>query len=160
MHRAPAGAPEVALSSTHVSLFFQLVFSTRNRTRSILDPWRDRLHAYVGGIVRSMGGMALEVGGTKDHVHILVSLAATHRIADILQGIKSSSSRWVHQDVGSRRFAWQDGYGAFSVSRSHVEAVRKYIRNQVEHHRHVTFQEEYVNMLREEGIEFDSRYLW
>jgi putative transposase len=148
------------MSSTHVSLFYQLVFSTKNRTRSILDPWRDRLHAYLGGIVRSMEGMALEVGGTQDHIHMLVSLAATHTIAAVLKGVKSSSSQWVHRDVGSRRFGWQDGYGAFSVSRSEVEAVRKYIRNQGEHHRHVTFQEEYVNMLREEGIEFDSRYLW
>ena len=160
MDRAPAGAQEVALSSTYVSLFFQLVFSTRNRARSILDPWRDRLHAYLGGIVRSMGGMALEVGGTQDHVHILASLAATHRIADVMMGVKSSSSQWVHRDIRSRRFAWQEGYGAFSVSRSDVEAVREYIRNQAEHHRHITFQEEYVNILREQGIEFDSRYLW
>jgi REP element-mobilizing transposase RayT len=143
-----------------VSLFFHLVFSTRNRTRSILDPWRDRLHAYLGGIVRSMGGMALEVGGTQDHVHILVSLAATHRIADVMMGVKSSSSQWVHRDIRSRRFAWQEGYGAFSVSRSDVEIVREYIRNQAEHHRRITFQEEYVNILREQGIEFDSRYLW
>ena len=148
------------MSSTHVSLFYQLVFSTKNRTRSILQPWRDRLHAYLGGIVRSMGGMALEVGGTQDHVHMLVSLAATHTIATVLKGVKSSSSQWVHQDIGSRRFDWQDGYGAFSVSRSQVETIRKYIRNQAEHHRHLTFQEEYVKMLSEEGIEFDSRYLW
>jgi len=148
------------VSSTHLSLFYQLVFSTKNRTRSILQPWRDRLHAYLGGIVRSMGGMALEVGGTQDHVHMLVSLAATHTIATVLKGVKSSSSQWVHQDIGSRRFDWQDGYGAFSVSRSQVETIRKYIRNQAEHHRHLTFQEEYVKMLSEEGIEFDSRYLW
>ena len=148
------------MSSTHVSLFYQLVFSTKNRTRSILQPWRDRLHAYLGGIVRSMGGMALEVGGTQDHVHMLVSLAATHTIATVLKGVKSSSSQWVHRHIGSRRFDWQDGYGAFSVSRSQVETIRKYIRNQAEHHRHLTFQEEYVKMLSEEGIEFDSRYLW
>ena len=148
------------MSSTHVSLFYQLVFSTKNRTKSVLQPWRDRLHAYLGGIVRSMGGMALEVGGTQDHVHMLVSLAATHTIATVLKGVKSSSSQWVHQDIGSRRFDWQDGYGAFSVSRSQVETIRKYIRNQAEHHRHLTFQEEYVKMLSEEGIEFDSRYLW
>ena len=148
------------MSSTHLSLFYQLVFSTKNRTRSILQPWRDRLHAYLGGIVRSMGGMALEVGGTQDHVHMLVSLAATHTIATVLKGVKSSSSQWVHRHIGSRRFDWQDGYGAFSVSRSQVETIRKYIRNQAEHHRHLTFQEEYVKMLSEEGIEFDSRYLW
>ena len=148
------------MSSTHLSLFYQLVFSTKNRTKSILQPWRDRLHAYLGGIVRSMGGMALEVGGTQDHVHMLVSLAATHTIATVLKGVKASSSQWVHRDIGSRRFDWQDGYGAFSVSRSQVETIRKYIRNQAEHHRHLTFQEEYVKMLSEEGIEFDSRYLW
>jgi len=104
--------------------------------------------------------MALEVGGTQDHVHMLVSLAATHTIATVLKGVKSSSSQWVHRHIGSRRFDWQDGYGAFSVSRSQVETIRKYIRNQAEHHRHLTFQEEYVKMLSEEGIEFDSRYLW
>ncbi len=148
------------MPSTHVSLFYQLVFSTKNRTRSILDPWRNRLHAYLGGIVRSIGGMALEVGGPQDHVHMLVSLAATHTIAAVLKSVKSSSSQWVHRDVGCRQFGWQEGYGAFSVSRSQVDAARRYIRNQVEHHRHLTFQEEYVNMLQEEGIEFDSRYLW
>ena len=123
------------MSSTHLSLFYQLVFSTKNRTKSILQPWRDRLHAYLGGIVRSMGGMALEVGGTQDHVHMLVSLAATHTIATVLKGVKSSSSQWVHRHIGSRRFDWQDGYGAFSVSPSQKQAVLTYIANQEEHHR-------------------------
>jgi putative transposase len=148
------------MASTHLSLHYHLVFSTKNRRQQILSEWRDRLHAFLGGAVRTLGGVAESVGGVDDHVHLLVGLRATHRLADVLQEIKASSSRWVHEEIRSRLFAWQEGYGAFTVSASQIEAVKKYIANQEKHHRRKTFQEEYVELLRLCGVEFDERYLW
>ncbi len=148
------------MPSTHVSLYYPLTFSIKNRHRWIQDSWESRLHSYLGGIVRGLGGVADCIGGDEDHVHILASLGATHRLADVLRKIKSSSSDWVHDVLGISRFGWQDGYGAFTVGRSERESVRQYIRNQKEHHRKRTFQQEYLEFLHENGIEFDERYLW
>ena len=95
-----------------------------------------------------------------DHVHLLVGLRPTHCLADVLEDVKGSSSKWVHDEIGSSRFAWQTGYGGFTVSPSQLEAVRKYILEQEAHHRKKTFQEEYVELLNRSGIEYDERYLW
>ncbi|HYY15329.1 MAG TPA: transposase, partial [Gammaproteobacteria bacterium] len=100
------------------------------------------------------------VGGTADHVHMLVGLRATHCLADVLREIKRPSSQWVHETLGVAEFAWQEGYGAFTVSASGIAAVKRYILRQEEHHRKKTFQEEYVAFLRRSGVEYDERYLW
>lgn len=105
-------------------------------------------------MVRTLDGIALEVGGTADHVHLLVRLRATHRLADVLREIKSESSRWVHDTIGAHLFAWQ------TVGLSVLERIRRYIANQEAHHRTVTFKEEYVRLLEEHGVEYDERYLW
>jgi REP element-mobilizing transposase RayT len=118
------------------------VFSTKDRRALIADAWRDRLHAFLGGTVRTLGGVPLAVGGTADHVHLLVRLRATHRLADVLREIKGTSSKWVHETIGVSIFAWQDGYGAFSVSLDHTDEIRRYIAAQEEHHRTMSFQEE------------------
>ena len=148
------------MGSTHVSLHYHLVFSTKDRIASIAEPIRDRVHGYLGGIVRGIGGVPLEIGGTADHVHLLVGLKATHTVADVLRAIKGDSSRWVHETFGDSRFSWQEGYGAFTVSRSNLSTVREYIAKQEEHHRKESFQEEYLEFLRKHEIEFDERYLW
>ena len=148
------------MSSTHFSLYFHLIFSTKGRRAWIKAAWEDRLHAYMGGIVRGLGGVAETIGGTEDHVHILASLKATHRLDEVLREIKSSSSAWVHNKIGNRLFDWQEGYGAFTVSSWGREALRKYIDGQKEHHKKVTFREEYLRLLCESGIDFDERYLW
>ncbi len=148
------------MSSTHLSLYYHLVFSTKGRHTWIKETWRERLQAYVGGIVRELGGVAETIGGTEDHVHILASLRATHCLADLLREVKSSSSAWIHNEIGNRLFAWQDGYGAFTVSSWDLEGLRKYIKGQKEHHKKVTFQEEYLRLLSQSGIDFDERYLW
>jgi putative transposase len=114
----------------------------------------------MGGAVRTAGAIPLCVGGTNDHVHLLIGIRATHCLADILRDIKHASSEWVHRKIGVKKFAWQDGYGAFTVGASQIRTVSEYIQNQVEHHRRKTFQEEYVAFLDRCGVEYDKRYLW
>jgi putative transposase len=104
--------------------------------------------------------MAEIIGGDEDHVHILASLKPTHCLADIIRELKSSSSHWIHEVISLQGFGWQDGYGAFTVGMSEIEGVKRYIDEQKEHHRRKSFQEEYVELLRQSGIEFDARYLW
>lgn len=121
---------------------------------------RDRIHEYIGGTVRGMKGIAHAVGGTADHIHVFAGLRATHCLADVMREIKSESSGWIHKQLRLAGFAWQEGYGAFTVSASHIEAVRKYVLRQEEHHRTRSFQEEYVAMLQRGLVEYDENYLW
>ncbi len=113
----------------------------------------------MGGVLREMKVVPEAVGGVADHVHLLVGLKATHRLADVLRDVKRAASEWVHETIGDRAFAWQEGYGAFTVSASLREAVRHYIAQQEEHHRVRTFREEYVDFLIKSGVEYDERYL-
>ena len=147
------------MPSTHLSLHYHVVFSTKERRRMIAEPWREELHAYMGGIVRDIGAIPQSIGGTGDHVHILLGLKPTHALAEAVRQIKRGSSEWVHKH-GVAQFAWQDGYGAFTVSASQKDKVHQYIADQVEHHRKKTFEEEYVDLLRLCGVEFDEKYLW
>lgn len=110
--------------------------------------------------MRKLDGVAQTIGGTNDHVHLLLGLRATHRLCDVLESIKSGSSKWIHDEFGVSKFAWQAGYGAFTVSASRIAAVKQYIENQGEYHRVKTFQEEYRRFLEESGVEFDEKYLW
>jgi REP element-mobilizing transposase RayT len=120
-----------------------------------------RLWPFVGGIARENGMKALAVGGVEDHAHVLLSLPATMPVAKAIQLIKGGSSKWVHETFPERRaFAWQEGYGAFSVSVSRVEETVAYIRRQAKHHRRVRFEDEFRRFLRKHGIEFDERYVW
>ena len=148
------------MSSTHLSLLYHLVFSTKRRQAWITESWQEKLNSYLGGILRALGGVAEGIGGAADHIHILASLKATRCLAEIMRELKSSSSKWVHEELGIAGFGWQDGYGAFTVGRSEVDRIQHYLREQKEHHRRKTFQEEYLELLRQSGIEFDERYLW
>lgn len=148
------------MPSTHTSLHFHVIFSTKDRAALISHEWRAKLHAYLGGIVKGMEGAPLAVGGIEDHVHLLVGLKSSHRLDYFLRDLKADSSEWVHKEVGRRTFGWQKGYGAFYVSPSNVERVKRYTLNQEEHHRRKTFQDEDVELLRASGIEYDERYLW
>ncbi len=162
MNPSPEGASErnpPPMSSTHLSLHYHLIFGTKNQEPLISSGWRDRLHAYLGGVIRTLNGVPEAVGGVADHVHLLVGLRATHTLADVLREIKSVSSAWVHEDVAVSSFAWQEGYGGFTVSASQLEKVRVYIQRQEEHHRTRTFREEYLKLLQRIGVEFDERYL-
>ena len=153
------GGGNERLPSTHTNLHFHLISSTRDRYPLIAEKWRQRLHAYLGGLVRKLGGVPVEINGTAEHVHLLIGICPTHCLADVLQDIKSAFSKWVHKEIGSRKFAWQTGYGGFTVSPSQVDTVRRYIRNQ-ETHRKKTFQQEYVEFLEKSRVEYDERYVW
>ena len=144
-----------------MSSYFHTVFSTKERRPVITPLLRERLWPFLGGIARQNKMKALEVGGVEDHVHILLSLPSTLSIAKALQLIKGGSSKWVHETFPEHRlFGWQEKYGAFSVSVSQLDRIIRYIRNQQEHHRKITFQEEFLALLKKHRIEYDERYLW
>lgn len=147
------------MPSSHICLNVHLVFSNKKRLPLINDEIRERLHAYLGGIVKGMNAMPLAVGGVSDHVHLLVSLKSKHRLDYFLRDLKADSSAWIHSEL-KKKFEWQKGYGAFSVSPSSPGSVKNHIANQAEHHCKTSFQHEYRNMLEISGIEFDEKYLW
>lgn len=150
------------MTHTFTHLVTHIVFGTKNRAPLIKDNIKDDLHSYLGGIVRELGGDAILTNGMPDHVHMLVSTPPTLAIADVARVVKANSSRWVHEKWPGelRTFIWQQGYGAFSVSRSAIPDVERYIANQEEHHRKVSFQEEFLALIKRHGIEYDERYLW
>ena len=147
------------MASTYLSLHYHLVFSTKNRAALIAPEWRLRLHDYLGGTIRGLGGFPEGVGGVADHVHVLASLKATHSLADVVRELKKATSVWVHEEVGLKAFAWQDGYAAFTVSATAKPAVRRYIANQEEHHRVRSFREELLEMPNKAGVDFNPKYL-
>lgn len=147
------------MPSTFVSLNYHIVFSTKGRVPQISQSWETRLHEYLGGTIKGLGGFSLQVGGIEDHVHLLFGLKATHCLSDVMRELKRTSSIWVHTEIGEKRFEWQEGYAAFTISPSACQAVRAYIQNQREHHRQATFHEELVDLLQRAGIEYDDRYL-
>ncbi len=141
------------------NIVLHLIFSTKRRERLIRNEIREDLFAYLGGIVRAMRGTAVIINGTVDHVHILVRIRPAHSTAEIVRVVKANSSRWVHERW-KMKFAWQTGYGAFSVSESSVSAVSRYIAEQERHHKTKTFQEEYLAFLKKNHVAYDERYLW
>jgi REP element-mobilizing transposase RayT len=149
------------MANSYISLYVHIVFSTKGRQALINPDLQSRLWAYMGGIARENQMKALSIGGTADHVHVLLSLPATLPLAKAVQLIKGGSSKWVHDTFeGLRKFVWQEGYGAFSVNASLLEETIRYIGNQDEHHKRKTFQEEYIEFLRRYGIDYDERYVW
>ncbi len=147
------------MSSTYLNLHYHIVFATKGRVSLIDTSWRSRLHEYLGGTIQGLEGFPEGIGGIADHVHILARLKATHCLAEIMRELKKSSSTWIHKEIGERNFAWQEGYAAFTVSSNSIDAVRKYIAGQEEHHRIRSSQEELLEMLRKAGIEYNPKYL-
>ncbi|HCE45793.1 MAG TPA: IS200/IS605 family transposase [Lentisphaeria bacterium] len=147
------------MSSTYLNLHYHIVFATKGRVSLIDSSWRFRLHEYLGGTIQGLEGFPEGIGGVADHVHLLVRLKATHRLSDFIRELKKASSAWIHSEIGERNFAWQEGYGAFTVSASSIEAGRKYIANQEEHHRILSSQEELIEILKKAGIEYNPKYL-
>jgi len=149
------------MANTYTSINIHYVFSTKNRAPVIAGELRERLWAFMGGIARENRMKARCIGGIADHVHLLVSMPAMLSIAKGIQLIKGGSSAWVHETFPEmQNFAWQEGYGAFSVSISHVADAIAYIENQEEHHRLKSFQEEYLAFLKKHEIDYDEKYLW
>ena len=146
---------------SYVSSYFHCVFSTKERLPQIALELRERLWPFLGGIARQNKMKAIGIGGVEDHVHLLLSLPSTLSVAKALQLIKGGSSKWVHETFPQQRlFGWQEEYGAFSVSVSQLDNILRYIQGQEEHHRQMTFQEEFLALLKKHRIEYDDRYLW
>jgi REP element-mobilizing transposase RayT len=152
---------DVAMAGTYTKLFYHIVFSTKNRQRFITPAIEEELPKYIAGIVRGIGGSCVEINGTPDHVHLLANLPPKLALSDVLRTVKANSSKWIHEskaDLAS--FAWQDGYAAFTVSKSQVDAVQQYIRDQKEHHAERDFKAELLGLLVKHDVEYDDRYLW
>ncbi|MBK9975956.1 MAG: transposase [Planctomycetes bacterium] len=147
------------MSHTYTKLLTHILFSTKNREPLIATPVQPQLHAYIGGIVRDLGGSALTVGGVADHIHFLVLMPPRIALSDALREIKSGSSRWM-KDGQVPNFAWQTGFAAFSVSQTRVPETLRYIETQAEHHKVKSFQEELLEFLKGYEVEYDERYLW
>ena len=148
------------MSLTHLSLHIHVIFGTKHQRPLLLPAWRSRLHAYLGGAAKILEIVPEAVGGIADHVHLLLGVRATHRLADVMRDLKRTSSAWIHETIGDQAFEWQDGYGAFTVSASLIETVKNYIGHQEEHHTKKSFQEEYLEFLKLSGAKLDERYLW
>lgn len=149
------------MSQSLAKLLAHSVFSTKNREPALEESVLPELYAYFGGIAGKLEGTLLKAGGVADHVHLLVALPRTCAPAELVQEIKTGSSKWLKtRGARYRGFHWQGGYGIFSVSPSHRPALEEYLETQAEHHRKVTFQEEYRKLLGKYGVEFDERYVW
>jgi putative transposase len=149
------------MAHTFANLLTHVIFSTKDREALIDEALKHDLLAYMGGIVRELQGKVSAANSMPDHVHMLMSLPPGVAVARAVRIVKTNSSRWVHQAHSRRRgFAWQTGYGAFSVSPSNAAAVVKYIREQERHHHRLSFQEEFISFLKKSGIPYDERYIW
>lgn len=144
-------------------VYLHVVFSTKDRKPWLQDEaLRTELYAYMATILRDkVDSPAIKIGGVEDHIHALLTLSRSHPIKDVVQYMKTETSKWLkRQPNASSVFAWQSGYGVFSVSQTNVPRVSNYIANQEEHHRNMTFQEEYRDFCKRHGIEIDERYVW
>lgn len=149
------------MAGKHLSLLVHFVWSTAGRAPLIGSEWQEDLFGIIGGIMKKKNARLICAGAMFDHVHFYSSLPSTISVADFVNAVKSNSSRWVHESFPNRKgFAWQEGYGAFSVSKSEEPKVIRYIRNQRQHHAKRSFQDEFVEFLDRCEIEYDPRYLW
>ena len=149
------------MPQSFIDIIIHFVFSTKNRRRSIDPSIQPRLHENIGGIVKNKGGKILAIGGMADHIHLLVSLPKNISISDFIRDIKANSSRWMHRQYAfQKKFSWQNGYGAFSVSHSRLDPAIEYIKGQKRHHRSLTFREEVLDFLKRRNLPYDERYMW
>ena len=147
------------MASTFTNLLFHLAFSTKDRAPLLTEGLQERLYSYIGGIVRDEEGALLAAGGMPDHVHLLACFKADTSVAEMVRRIKANSSKWIHQEDARRHFAWQTGYGGFSVSESQKDSVKRYIQEQPQHHARLSFREELIALLERHQIAYDERYL-
>lgn len=149
------------MGNTYASLRYHFVFSTKLREPWIRHEIEDRVWNCLGGFAREVGMSPILVGGMPDHIHMAVGAPPTIVLSKAMQHIKGGSSKWMKEAFPEmKKFAWQDGYGVFSVSKSNLAALTMYIANRREHHRKKTFKEEFITLLQRHGIEYDERYLW
>ena len=142
------------------SLHCHIVFSTKHRQPFISADWQPRLYEYIGGILRGHSNCLVAAGGMPDHIHLLVSMSRTTAVAYAVRLVKSNSSAWIHDTLGMAEFRWQDGYGAFATSYSNIENVKLYLASQQQHHHRMSFQEEFLELLKRHDLKWDERYVW
>jgi len=149
------------MSQSLSKLYVHLIFHVKNNMSAIRQEDEKELFAYIGGIIKLSKSIPVCINGTEDHIHVLCIMSKNVSLADLLEDIKRNSSRWIKtKDDHYQSFAWQGGYSGYSVSQSKVEVVERYIQNQKEHHKHQTFREEYIQFLKENGVEYNEEYLW
>ena len=147
--------------SAHHGILLHVIFSTKYRKPVLAETWRDELFAYIGGTVKDHKSTLLKAGGIEDHVHLLLRIHPEFAISKTIQLLKANSSRWINENRKTqRKFEWQRGYGAFSVSQSMSETVKRYLDRQKQHHAKQTFEQEYLEILRKHEIEFDMEYVF
>jgi REP element-mobilizing transposase RayT len=148
------------MAHTYTKLLYHIVFSTKERQRLLDATWRERMFEFMGGTLRGLECQSLGIGGVEDHVHVFCAVAPKFAVSDIVQKLKSHSSGWINKSGRvTGRFEWQVGYGAFSVSESNLEKVRKYVLEQERHHKHMTFEDEIRRLLKLHNVEFEEQYL-
>jgi putative transposase len=149
------------LANTYTQVYIQFVFAVENRASLIQASWEEELYKYMSGIVRNHGHKPIAINGMSDHVHLFMGFSNTTSMAEAMRVVKGESSEWINKKRFTKnRFSWQQGYGAFSYSRSAVESVYEYIKNQKDHHKTCSFQSEYLALLKQFDITFDERYLF
>ncbi len=149
------------MPGTYSQIYIQIVFAVNGRDNLILEPWRTELHKYISGIITNRNQKSIIVGGVTDHVHIFVGLRPSMAISDLVRDVKNNSTNFINKRKFVKgRFSWQESFGSFSYSHSHIDSVYKYILNQEEHHRKQTFQEEYISFLEKFAVDYDERYLF
>jgi REP element-mobilizing transposase RayT len=149
------------MSQSLSSIKVHLVFSTKSRLPWLTDDIRGECHHYLAGVAHNCGSQVHEIGGISDHVHLLLTLPKTVALSKMVEMLKTSSSKWLKsKNNRMQQFAWQSGYGAFSVSESQTERVRRYIQDQERHHRVAGYQKEFLSMLQASRVTYDEKYLW
>ena len=149
------------MPGTFSKLYIQVVFAVKGRENLIAKKWKDELHKYIAGIIKGKDQKSIIVNGMPDHIHAFIGLRPAMKISDLVRDIKNNSSNFINdRKLVKGKFSWQDGYGAFSYSHSHIDNVYQYILNQEEHHKKKTFRQEYIEFLKKFEIEYDEKYLF
>lgn len=149
------------MPNAYTQIHIQFVFAVKFRKALIEDSYKQELYQYITGIVQSYGHKLLAINGVADHIHIFIGMRPTQSISDLIQDIKGNSSKWVNDKKFLKvKFEWQGGYGAFSYSKSHVQNVINYVKNQEKHHAKQTFRDEYIEFLKKFDIDYDERYIF
>ena len=148
------------MANTYTQIHFQVVFAVQNRQSLINKNWEDELYKYITGIIQNYDHKVLQINGMPNHIHILFGMRPTQSLSDLMKKIKGDSSKWINQKGFVRgKFSWQSGYGGFTYSKSQLPNVIQYIKNQKEHHKTISFSEEYLNFLKEFEVEYDERFI-
>ena len=149
------------MSGTYSQIYIQYVFTVKGKQNLLRKPWREDVFKYISGIIKEKGQKPIIVNGIEDHVHVFVGIKPSMNISDLVRDIKNNSSKFINeQKFLPVKFAWQEGYGVFSYSHSHIDNVYKYIANQEEHHKKMTFKEEYLDFLKKFQVEYNEKYLF